>query len=483
MKKIHLWVWPLCALSLCQTARAQDMAIVETEEFPLQLKELISSQREVIFSGIDTLKKLSYADEIHSAEDSLIFQRMRKIQKTIPLAFNERIKFYIDKYISQNYNPYMSKLQGLAQYYFPIYEGILAESNLPDEIKYLSVVESSLDPHLVSRSGAVGPWQFMYATGKEYNLTMDSYIDERKDPYAACYAASRYFQDAYAEFNDWLLALASYNCGRGAVRRAIQRSGLDHPDFWQLSPYLPEETRNYIPKFIAMTYTLKHANAYGIDAAATDFAWEGKAIMVENNVDLNRVATAVDLPLETLQKFNPSFKRAVVTASVEKPKRLILPETGRVNDSLLYAALNNTLPLAPVYADNTPAVIKPINDIDTKYRVKKGESLASVSRKFGVRVQDLKAWNGLSSSTSPIVGRTLVVKKDETARLAKTKEAVSSARAVESRIAYVSYTVKKGDTLSHIANRYKGATVTQIKADNNLRGSALKIGQKLKIKQ
>lgn len=483
MKKIHVWVWPLCALSLLKSANAQDMALVESEEFPLQLKELVSSQRDVIFSGIDTLKKLSYADDLLTPEDSLIFNRMRKIQKTIPLAVNEKIRFYIDKYISRNYNPYMSKLHGLAQYYFPIYEKILAENNLPDEIKYLSVVESSLDPHLVSRSGAVGPWQFMYATAKGYDLTMDNYVDERKDPYAACYAASRYFKEAYDEFNDWLLALASYNCGRGAVRRAIQRSGLDHPDFWQLSPYLPEETRNYIPKFIAMTYALKHADSYGIQPIATDFAWEGKAVMVENNVDLNRVAAAVDLPLETLKKFNPAYKRTIVTASVQKPKRLILPETSQQNDSLLYAALNNMVPPTAqmMYAENE-AKETPTNNIETKYRVKKGESLAAVSRKFGVPVQDLKAWNALSSS-SPIVGRTLVVKKSEASRLAKTKEAVASVRSGATRTAYISYTVRKGDTLSHIAKRHKGATVSQIKADNNLRNSALQIGQKLKIKQ
>ncbi|GHE43923.1 lytic transglycosylase domain-containing protein [Sphingobacterium griseoflavum] len=475
MKKIHLWVLPFCALSWLQPIQAQDMAFTENEEYPLHLKELASIQREAIFSGIDSLKKLSHTDPIHTAEDSLIFHRMRKIQKTIPLALNEKIKFYIEKYVSRNYNPYMSKLRGLSEHYFPIYEEILADSQLPDEIKYISIVESSLDPHLVSRSGAVGLWQFMYATAKGYDLTMDSYIDERKDPYAACYAASRYFKEAYDEFNDWLLALASYNCGRGAVRRAIERSGLDNPDFWQLSPYLPEETRNYVPKFIAMTYTMKHADAYEIVGSETDFTWSAKPIMLQNNVDLNRVADAIHVPLSTLKMFNPSFKKNIILASVDKPKRLILPETSERNDSLLYAALNNVL--APG-ADIEPTGLL-ASKSSTHYTARRGESLASVSHKFGVSVQDLKAWNGLSNNT-PIVGKSLIIQKEE--RLASRNNQPTAAK-TRNVVAYTTYTVRKGDTLSHIANRFKGCTVSQIKSDNNLHGSALKIGQKLRIKK
>ncbi|MFD1769619.1 LysM peptidoglycan-binding domain-containing protein [Sphingobacterium suaedae] len=478
MIKKHLWVIPFYVLGLSLRVQAQDMASVETDEFPLHLKEAITTQRDVIFSGLDSLKKLSHVDGVVSAEDSIVYNRLRKIQKTIPLAYNEKIKSYIDKYISRNYHPYMCKLLGLADYYFPIYEEILGASQLPDEIKYISVVESSLDPHLVSRSGAVGLWQFMYGTAKVYDLTMDTFVDERKDPYAASYAASRYFKDAYDEFNDWLLALASYNCGRGAVRRAIQRSGLDHPDFWQLSPYLPEETRNYIPKFIAMTYALKHAHAYGIESAPTEFAWRGKPVMVENDFNLQHIAQAVNLPVDILKTFNPSFKRAVVHASVERPKRVIIPETDGLNDSLLYAALNNRLPQEPLLSVNKETVAS-ANEI--KHRVHKGESLASISHKFGVSVQDLKAWNDLSGN-SHIVGRTLVVRKQESTRLAKTSSRTNRP-ANRSTTAYVTYTVRKGDTLSDIAVKFKGSTVTKIKADNNLRGSALRIGQKLKIRK
>lgn len=434
MIKHILWLILFCVLGSKPLLQAQDMAYTETEPAPLHLIEAASNQRDIIISGLDSLKTLAYYDPLYTAEDSLVFNRMRRIQKTIPLALNEKIRSYIDTYSSRNYNPYISKLHGLAQYYFPIYEKILSENQLPDEIKYISVVESSLNPHLVSRAGAVGLWQFMYPTAKIYNLTMDSYMDERKDPYAACYAASRYFSEAYEEFNDWLLALASYNCGRGCVRRAIRRSGLENPDFWQLSPYLPRETRNYIPKFIAMTYILKHADEYNISIASTDFAWETKSIMIEKPVNLEQIAYAVNLPLGTVKKFNPAYKRTIVNASTESPKRLILPETEHLSDSLLYAALNNRLEAS-------------------------GNLLASGDG---------------SSLSSPI--------KDQVGASDK-RLASAPGKSVKTTVAYMTYTVKKGDTLSHIAKRFKGVTVSQIKADNNLRGSRLQIGQKLKIKK
>lgn len=471
MKERHLWALPLFVFSLWQTVHAQDIAFADGEAFELHLHESIYAQKQALLQGLDSLKKLNYYEDVHTVEDSVIYDRLRKIQKTIPLGYNEKIRSYIDKYISPNYNPYMSKLSGLAQYYFPIYEQVLAENNLPDEIKYISVVESSLDPHLVSRSGAVGLWQFMYPTAKIYNLAMDHDVDERKDPYAACYAASRYFIDAYDEFNDWLLALASYNCGRGAVRRAIQRSGLENPSFWELSPYLPSETQNYIPKFIAMTYALKHADEHGIQPIETEFAWKSEVIMLDKNVSLQQVATAVNLPLETLKKFNPSYKRSIVNASPERPKRLIIPQTPERSDSLLYAALNNTSFIEPPTAASSL--------VHNKYKVKNGETLALVSRKFGVSVQDLKAWNGLTSR-SKIVGRTLVIQKEEnmsSTRLAKNNSSTASSTR------YLSYTVRKGDTLSDIATKFKGSTVSQIKSDNHLKSSNLQIGQKLKIRK
>lgn len=436
MIKNHLWLVLFFVFSCYVSSRGQDMASMEADPIPQHLIETVSQQREVIISALDSPGVLSYSDSLYTAEDSLLYNRMRRIQKTIPLALNDKIKTYIDKYISQNYNPYMSKLQGLTQYYFPIYEKIFSEQNMPDEIKYLSVIESSLDPHVVSRSGAVGLWQFMYPTAKFYDLTMDRYVDERKDPYAACYAASRYLQEAYEEFGDWLLALASYNCGRGGVRRAIQRSGLETPDFWRLSPFLPKETQDYIPKFIAMRYVLGYADVYGISAAPTDFTMDVLPIMVERTVNLRDIAAATNLSLEVVKKFNPAYKSTLVHGSMESPRRLILPDTKKMNDSLLYSALNNQQEGRQENAsDDVKLVTAELVEKGVK-GAKKGK-LASLPAKSSRRI---------------------------------TKKSATT------------YTVKKGDTLSHIAARFRGVSVSQLKADNRLRSNRLRVGQKLTIK-
>src|SRR5690606_28607426 len=190
--------------------------------------------------------------------------RLAYLQKTVPLTYNAQVQSYIDAYSTTRYKKHLEQMMGLSQYYFPIYERVFSEAGVPEEIKYLSIVESALNPHAISRVGATGLWQFMYTTARLYNLTMDSYIDERKDPVAASYAAAAYLKDAYQEFGDWLLAIASYNCGKGNILRAIQRSGLTQPDYWAISPYLPRETRRYVPAFIAMTYMLSYHEEYDI---------------------------------------------------------------------------------------------------------------------------------------------------------------------------------------------------------------------------
>lgn len=475
MKKFYLRVFSLSAISLLSHVYAQEMMVRTAEEESISfLSEAVSDQKRGIVAGLDSLKKWSAEAEAQMDEDSLINMRMRQIQRTIPLVYNDKIKFYLDKYISSNYNPYMSKLQGLAHHYFPIFESIIAENSLPDEVKYLAVVESSLDPHLVSTSGAVGLWQFMYGTAKGYDLTMDSNVDERKDPYAACYAACRYFSDAYAEFDDWLLALASYNCGRGAVRRAIQRSGFERPSFWELAPFLPTETQNYIPKYIAMTYALKYAKEYGIGQSNVGMDWSVKSLMLDKNVDLRQVAEAVNLSLEELKRFNPSYKSTIVNASLEKPRRLLLPQTSNRSDSLLYAALNNPDVLSAASYAHVEKGAR-TSSSSGRYKVRSGETISTVAAKFGVSVQNLRAWNGLTAKSN-ILGRSLIVQKEESARLANAPAKKASGPR------YQNHTVRKGDTLSDIANKYNGSTVAQLKSDNNIKGATLQIGQKLKVR-
>jgi len=471
----HFFLIVLCIVSTCN---AQEIiSEVHREDFRNTMLEHLETKNQEWIQELDSIKETSKSNSPVTSEDLEIFKRSKVLSKTIPLDYNDDVKFYIDKYISSNYRPYMNRLLGLSKHYFPIYESVLVESGLPEEVKYLSLVESSLNPHLVSTSGAVGPWQFMYVTAKEFNLEMSSYSDERKDAYSSSYAVSMYIMDAYRQFGDWLVALASYNCGRGCVQRAIARSGIEQPNFWQLAPFLPQETRNYIPKYIAMTYVLSDAAYYGIRPEDTELDLEHKVLFIDKTIDMQNVAHALGISNEDLKKYNPAYKRNLVNGSVDKPKRLLLPITQTTNDSLLYLALHDSKPLLKIN-DTKSEEVSMLAGV-SKYKVRGGESLDAVSRKFGVSIQNLRAWNGLSTRSS-IAGKTLIVEKPINGKLANN---VKSAVSTKKTPSVIVYTVKVGDSLDRIANKYDGVTVSRLKADNGLKNDLIKPGMKLKINQ
>ncbi|NGM62890.1 LysM peptidoglycan-binding domain-containing protein [Sphingobacterium sp. SGG-5] len=449
---------------------AQDIAIdSHKEELQSSMISYIETLNDRLAAELDSIREYVDPSIANDDEDVQIFKRLKSIIKTIPLAYNSQVREYIDKYTSSNYRPYMRSLLSLSRHYFAIYEQVFEGAGIPEEVKYLSLVESSLNPHLVSRSGAVGPWQFMYATARMYDLDMNSYVDERKDVYASSYAVTRYLTEAYDQFNDWLLAIASYNCGRGCVQRAIQRSGLSSPSFWELSPYLPQETRNYVPKYIAMTYVMEMADFYAIYPVETDLDLEHEVLMVDRVVDLNHIAQAIDIPIERLKKYNPAYKHTIVNGTAEKPKRLLLPLTDHVNDSLLYVALHN---------GNSAEVDVIARETTKQYRVSRHETIYDVAKKFGVSVQNLRAWNGLTAK-STVSGKTLLVDQPISERLASNISKVASNNGSSSQIAY--YTVRRGDSLDRIAKKYRGVSVSKLKADNNLKSNLIKPGMRLKI--
>jgi len=420
-KKISFLVTISCIFFHVGTAQEIDVEISPfSESFQNSVIDQFERDKELAILRLDSVKRAAGSSVSFDDHDLLITQRIQKLQKTIPLEYNGQVKAYLAKYLSANYKPYMEKLLGLSQYYFPIYDKIFEQQDIPKEIKFLSVIESSLDPQTVSRSGAVGLWQFMYATAKGYDLTMDGSMDERRDTYSTTYAVCDYLQEAHEEFDDWLLALASYNCGRGGVRRAIKRSGLTNPTYWELAPFLPQETRNYIPKFIAMSYVLNHAEIYGLVPTPNELNEEHKVVMLDNLVSLETVANTLSVSTDLLKELNPAYKKTIVNASAENPRRLIIPYHDQLSDSLIYAALHNQ------------------SDIKTK-----------------------------ESAIAQVEPEPVVHKQK---KIAQVKAST-----------YSTYTVRRGDTLSEIASRHKGASVTKLKADNKLQGSKLKIGQKLKV--
>ncbi|MGN8071329.1 lytic transglycosylase domain-containing protein [Mucilaginibacter sp. SG564] len=349
----------------------------------------------------DTILRKAVAQPAGPAPLRGIYERrLDSISKDIPLEYNEYVQSYIDLYM-QNRDE-MGQVIGLSKYYFPIYEKAFHDAGIPEEIKFLSIVESKLDPNAVSRVGATGPWQFMFTTAKLYGLNMDSYVDERRDPIQATYAAAAYLKDAYQEFGDWLLAIASYNCGKSNVERAVEKAGAN--DFWSARQYLPAETRGYVPAFIAVNYIMHYFNKHNIVPQGCNFSLKTDTVMVKKYVALSSISQALKVNINELAILNPAYRRLIVNGSPKLPRRLILPQVAKENYAVLYNVLNGGDAAAPEpkvsYASYTEN--KPERKMPSRHRVRKGETLASIADKFGVEVQDLKVWNHLKSNRAPV---------------------------------------------------------------------------------
>jgi membrane-bound lytic murein transglycosylase D len=399
--------------------------------------------------------------------------RLDSISKTITLPYNEYVQQYIDIYAKRK--DMFGKMLGLSGYYFPIFEKALKDYNIPQEIKYLTIVESQMNPHAVSRVGATGIWQFMFGTGKAYGLKMDNFVDERKDPIQASYAAAAYFRDAFEELGDWLLAIAAYNCGKGNVTRAIDKAG--SRDFWVIRQFLPKETRNYVPAFIAAVYVMNYTNKHQITEQASNLLMKTDTMQVSRFVSLQTLAQVLDIEESSLFALNPSYKKKIVNGTADLPKRVILPKLKAADLSGLYAVLNSTesdtkMQVIEASTDDVRELRKRKPATSTTnsvvyHKVSSGQNLTAVANQYGVEVQDLKVWNNLK-------GKTIVPGQ-------KLKIYAKSRIKLKAPASYLSYKVKRGDTLSEIAEKFDGATVQSIKKDNRLARAGLQVGMILKI--
>lgn len=364
-------------------------------------------------------------------------ERLDSIQQRVPLSYNEEVQKYIEIYSSRK--DQMGKMLGLGDYYFPIFEQALKAHDIPDEIKYLPIIESSMNPRAVSRVGATGLWQFMFGTAKGYGLNIDSYVDERRDPIEASYAAAAYFRDAYEELGDWLLAIAAYNCGRGNVDRAIKKA--NSRDFWEIRPFLPSETRNYVPALIAAIYVMKYSAKHDIESQQSALAINTDTVLVDRFVSLPLLAKALNVEEALLFNLNPSYKKKVVNGSEASPKRIVMPNVTVDNFTMIYNVLNNiddAEPTAKVVLasnDDSPMRNRTAAAPAVKYhRVSKGQSLSGIADKYNVQVQDLKVWNKLKSNQL-IPGQRLIVSKN------KQLEKIPASKAPKE---YISYEIEPG---------------------------------------
>lgn len=412
--------------------------------------------------------------------DEVYIERIKKMNSFISLPYNEIVKNYIILY-SEKMPTKMSHILGLCQYYMPIFEDIFNRYDIPQELKAMAVIESAMNPLAVSRAGAKGMWQFMYSTAKMYGLHIDSFVDERLDPVKSAEAAAQYLQDSYEIFGDWNLAIASYNCGAGNVNKAIKRSGGKRA-FWDIWPYLPRETRGYVPAFVGALYTMTYYKEHGIRPEAVEIPAHIDTLKINKQLHLRQVADLTAAPLEELKNLNPQYRHEIIPG---ESREYILRIPYEYTNAFIEYEDSVYRHKAEEYFN--PVTIKKIKDgADGErivYRVKNGDYLGRIASRHRCTVAQIKRWNNLSSNNIR-VGQRLVIYRGGTSS-GSASASSAPAKTQSSSAAPASggstYTVKSGDTLSGIANR-NGVTVAQLKQWNGLSGNNIKVGQKLKVK-
>jgi len=437
----------------------------------------------------------------------LLKARLKEMDAKSPfnIEYNQGLENIIKSFL-KNRKRSFERLMAISEYYFPLFEEALAKKNVPLEIKYLAVVESALNPKAVSRVGATGLWQFMYQTGKQYNLNIDSYVDERSDPLKASEAAAQYMSNMYKIFGDWDLVLASYNSGPGNVAKAIRRSG-GQQNFWNIRKNLPKETQGYLPAFLATMYIYEYHAEHGIvPNRAIVKHFETDTIMVKRQMSFKQIADLLDVPVSQIQLLNPSYKMNVIPYYSSVNHFLRLPSEKIAvfasNEDKIYAYVqheaekrerpNDRIRLTPS-KDSSLIAAAPAN-IPSKttrtryYTVRRGDNLSQISEKYGVTMAQVKQWNRLKTNNVPL-GRKLKIIVDredpKTAVASAEPKATKEIKAdpIEATAVIPEfYTVQKGDNLGNIAKKY-GVSVAELKEWNNMEDSNVLLDTKLKIKR
>lgn len=414
-------------------------------------------------------------DEVPVFNEAHYREAFRKMDRESPfdMVYNPPVKAYIDAYLGRNREK-VSRLLGLAELYFPLFEEMLDRYDLPLELKYLAIVESALNPEARSRSGAMGLWQFMYRTGKIYNLNSTSYVDERRDPYKSTQAACEYFRFLYDMFGDWQLVLAAYNGGPGNLLKAIRRSG-GKRDYWELRPYLRQETQGYVPAFFAVNYVMRYAadnNVYPVKPKF--FSYELDTVLIRKQTDLTTLAAVLQIPYAEVAFLNPMFRHNIVPET-DEGMTVILPKDKvgvfLSNQSDIYELGKEPVNMA--FA-NQGEIMK---ETRKTHKVKYGETLGGIAGRYRVSVSDLRDWNGIRGNLIR-EGQTLVL-YTQTASPSQSSSTSTVSETSSSGDRY--HVVQSGDTLWDIAKR-NGISVEKLKELNNISNHYhLKIGTKLKV--
>ena len=413
--------------------------------------------------------------------DEVYVERIKKMNSFITLPYNDIVRNYIIRY-SEKMPERMSHMLGLCEYYMPLFEEILNRYDMPEELKAMAIIESAMNPLAVSRVGAKGMWQFMYNTAKIYGLHIDSFVDERLDPIKSAEAAALYLRDAYEIFGDWNLAIASYNCGAGNVNKAIRRSGGKRA-FWDIWPYLPRETRGYVPAFVGALYTMTYYKEHGIKPAAVEMPVAVDTFVINRQLHLRQVSELTGAPLDELKNLNPQYRHEIIPGN-EREYILRLPYTYTnafiEHEDSLYRHKTD------VYFN--PVTIKKIKDGGDGerivYKVKSGDYLGKIAGRYRVSVAQIKRWNNLKSNNIR-VGQRLIIYRGGKApvKSASTQTSHTPGDSAANAKGHTTYKVKSGDSFYSIAKNYPGVSAQNIMDYNGFTSSSLRVGMTIKIPQ
>jgi len=427
---------------------------------------------------------------VSNIPDSVFIDRLNKMNSFIKIPYNPVIRNYIVQY-TEKMPARIGNIIGLSRYWMPQFEDIFMEYDLPQELKALAVVESALNTRAVSRAKAKGMWQFISTTARHYNLEMTSYVDERFDPIKSCRAAAQYLRDAYDIFGDWSLAIASYNCGSGNVNKAIRRSG-GGKDFWDVYNYLPRETRGYVPAFVAALYVLNYYPEHNIVPTPIALPAHVDTFMINRNLHFGQISENIGVSMEELRDLNPQYLYDIIPADSHEyllriPYNYTIAFVDKEKDMYGYkdSVYFDTVKMKQIQNGTVASVG---DGSYTTYKVKSGDTLGGIARRYGTTVNNLKSWNNLHSNTIR-VGQRLRIYGKGAAPSTSTASSSSSSSSSQAAVAtttsggYVTYTVKKGDTLWAISNKFDGVTLHDIMTLNGFTNSTkIYPGMKIKIK-
>ena len=420
-------------LSLSQYAN--DSTIVLPESFETDTRKMMENWYLQNYTALDADVDRKPDEEVSDEE---ITRRLAAIPTTIELPFNSIVRAYIDAYTKKN-RSLVENMLGMSLYYMPIFEQALERENLPMELKYLPVIESAMNPDAVSRSGATGLWQLMLPTARGFGMEVNTLVDERRDPVVSSAVAAKLLRQLYDIYHDWSLAIAAYNCGPGNINKALRRCNAEKKDFWAIYPYLPKQTRGYLPGFIAATYVMTYYKHHNISPALAKKPILTDSVHVNRRVHFQQIADVLQIPMEELKVLNPQYRQECIPGDL-RPYPLVLPANQTyayimsedaicAHNADQYARRLTVEPSTGEAAEETTAEGREGEWVTTEktlyHKVKKGETMSSIAKKYGVSLWSLKHANGNIRKARR--GQTLKVVTTERVFQPKAPEAVPPA--------------------------------------------------------